>query len=73
LPGIDDPTFKLGIEEGIMQGYEKVLSLLQRMYLDDNLTPKTPDAEAVLSLARMIGADLRKELQTAARSRGKRA
>lgn len=67
---IDEPAFKLGVEEGISRGYEKVLQVLHDNYLSDELEdPSTPEGQANLALAKVIAEDLRKKLAKAEKKR----
>jgi hypothetical protein len=55
FPPVDTEQFELGRKQGRLEGFQEVLSLLETKYMSDDIEPKTPEAEAILTLVSEVG------------------
>jgi len=56
---VNDPVYKVGYEEGYMNATKKSLDFLELKYLNPEMPTDTPEAKAILTLARELAQHLR--------------
>lgn len=55
----NDPKYKVGYEEGMLEGKKRALSYLEAKYMHPSTARGTPEAEAILTLTRELATYLR--------------
>lgn len=64
-----EEVYKVGLRDGELMGYGKILSLLESKYLADDAPRRgTPEAIAILELAKELGNHLREQIENANQS-----
>lgn len=58
---VDDPIFNAGVEEGRQQVRKEVLSHLEEQYMSNDIARSSPEAVAILDVAKSISTLLKKE------------
>lgn len=61
-PSLSSPLFQQGVEHGKSLLSNEILTWLQQKYMDDGVTRKTPQAEAILELTKELANFLRDKL-----------